>query len=328
MTLLIAVVIPAWPCAPVGADGFNLEDKASSAFVNAPGITGATGFPYEGPSGNTSLRRNDPEDRPPDRPRKDYIEDMERQWYWLGVDGDAARPIEDFGTSAGTGLLAHEDLDLDGDLDRLQFQYFDDNTLIRVQYRLIGSAYPHPHNIRSGFANTMLRTIGVINFDDVKHAYGLYTMTDLALTGIVDTVTGEITHDPTLGERIATGPAVVPIVHERIVQSDWHPAAGEISNAVTTYLSSPGAPHYMLVSDDSLVPFIEAGGTLTDNPSVLDPKIPNTGEDMQFALQWDFKLDPGGSFVITESLMIIPEPTTLSMLLILTATRRRRRPRR
>jgi hypothetical protein len=318
--VLGAILTVALICAPASAGNFSLTDKASDADIEVPGLGGAGG-PIPG---NTSVRVNDPADRPTGDPSRDELEHMEQQWYWLGVDGNNPQTIDNLG---GATLLAHDDLDNDGNNDRLRFQYTDGDTLVRVQYRLLGSDYPDAANPDSGYAATVLRQVDVVNISNDPHSYKLFDLTDLALTNIIGTG-----HDPELDESARLLPSPASGLDERIIQSDQHATLGEISAAVTSFLASNADPNdpstnvkYKIVSDNSLVGFIEGGSDLDDSGNPTDPAGIQSGTDIQFATQWDFKLDPGKGFSVQESLQIVPEPATLSLLGLLGAAAIRRR---
>ncbi|MAE63348.1 MAG: hypothetical protein CMJ18_03675 [Phycisphaeraceae bacterium] len=305
-------------CSPANASNFDLKDGASTAVINAVGVGGGTG-PSSGAAGNNSIRRNDPTANTGGLPTRGHLEDMEQQWYWIGVDGGAPSSIDNVG---GGALSEYDDVDGDGDNDRLRFTYEDSDTIIRVQYKLIGSEYPNPNNPNSGYAATMLRTVEIINLSGIQHEYNLFSLSDLALTEFVG-----IGHDPLIDEKVELEASPAGGLDERIRQSDSAAIVGEISSATTSFLALNTPVKYRIVDDNSLIAFIEADNDLDDSGNPTDPAGSQTGEDMQFATQWDFKLDPFESFVVNESLIIVPEPGTMSLFGLL-ATFAALRPRR
>lgn len=95
-------------------------------------------------------------------------------------------------------------------------------------------------------------------------------------------------------------------------------AALGISVAETVVVPAPS--HYSVANFPNILNLFSDG-----LPSTLDDNAGPVFDDVTWSFQWDFVLDPGGSFLISKDKLITPAPASLALVGIAGLVARRRR---
>ena len=380
-----------------------LSDLASTATINLPRAAPAGSGDPSMPTGLISATRFNPAARPAAHPAQDELDDVRRQSFFLGIDGQAARSIHDFDDNVVGEVEFLIDSGPNPGADFVQYRY--DNhgagtrthpfTTVRGDYQLVGDEYANS----TTNTNKLWMHIRVRNDSNRTVEYRLYKYVNLALTTIVSPP-GAPRHDPNVDEKVVflqhnevlqseflvDNGATVSTGHDLIeipeqpgdTNADFVVGADDLQNVLRDFTETQlppgtlpgdfngpdGRPDGTVGVDDlqevlafftqvarevpkfvdgnfrpdgqgfSLVDLIEGGGDLrTPIPSTslpnIDPPGRQGGDELEFAFQWTITLDPGETFVISEHLEIVPEPTSFGMVGIgvglMTLCRRRRR---
>ena len=305
--LIAAALIVSLSSAACGAQ-IELQDLASTATINLPEGTDPS------TPGMVSLRRNNPAFSG-QSPTVDHLEDMIQQWWYISVDGGPVQSIHELGnlqsaTSAGNFTP--------GSPDRLTFSFDDGATKVAGRYQLDGSAY-------GVFKNKVSRVVNISNMSEAEMDIRFYSYTNLALTGLLSNNASTLTHPPTVDEKAAFNTTL----GDRVRQWDAAPLNPEV-DAVSDSVTFVNVEQDFVQVDDAtaLLNLIESGGTLTGQTS-YDPAGFQTGENAAYAFQYNFTLAAGEGFVVGETLQVLPEPSSMTLLIgAATAVLARRRSRR
>ena len=286
----------------------ELNDLASTALINLPEGTS------EDVPGMVSLRRNNPAEQG-SNDTVDHLEDMIQQWWYISVGGGPVQSIHELGNLQSATSSGNFN---PGGPDRLTFSFDDEVTKVAGRYQLDGGAYGE-------FKNTVSRSISVTNLSDAEADIRFYSYTNLALTGLLSQSGQAVTHPGTIDEKAAFNTQL----GDRVRQWDaapLNPAVDVVSDSVT-FLNVE--PDLVQVDDaDALLNLIQQGGSLNGQTS-FDPPGFQTGEDTAYAFQYDFTLAGGEGFVVGETLQILPEPSSMTLLIgAATAILARRRSRK
>jgi hypothetical protein len=283
----------------------ELDDLAGSATINLPGIS-----TNGGDAGVVSLRRNV-------GGGGDLLEDIQQQWYWIGINGAAEVSIDQLaGGTMGPTVSTTSFGSQDGNRVRAMYGVGEDIS-VRVQYELSGGS-------AGSYKNTLSRVATIFNNSNTTQTVSFFSFSDLALTNIITPPVGFLPDDldETALALNASG--------SRIRQFDVLTINGTTVVTDSTTLANP-TPSAIQIGDaaDILAALNDGSATTLDGTSDFgDPAGNETGENIGFAYQWDITLAPGQAYAVAEDLLITPEPSTFLVLGgsgMLLALRRRNR---
>lgn len=196
---------------------------------------------------------------------------LSQQWYWIAVDGGPATSIDQLGLF---GFLT-ADTNLDGVDDQLSFRYDNNITQVDATLTLRGSGSGLP-------TSTLSQLVKIENVSNDPLDISFFQYADLDLGGTADDA------------------MVVVNLPDSITQTDFGPAVMETS-------VGPNPSHYaasLTGAPLGLPALLGAGDMLSD---IAGPSGPG---DLAWAFEWDFTLQPGEVFNISEDNFIVPEPAT------------------
>ncbi len=298
-------------CAAVAVTGLasvsfgqvTLDDLASSAQINLPGISTDGGA-----AGLVSLRRNT-------QGGFDLLEDVQQQWYWIGINGAAEVPIDQLaGGTMGPTVTTTSFNSTGGNRVRATYGVGEDIS-VRVSYELSGGS-------NGSFKNTVSRVATIFNNSSTTQTVSFFSFSDLALTNIINNNIGF------LPDELSETAVALNASGSRIHQFDYLISNGTIVTSATT-IANPTPSAFEIGDAAALLAALNDGSatTLNGNSDYGDPGN-ETGENIGFAFQWNITLAPGQSYAIAEDLLITPEPSTFLVLggsAMLLALRRRGR---
>jgi hypothetical protein len=235
----------------------------------------------------------------------DGIDAMVTEWYWVRIgDTGPEQPISDLVLSEMH--LTETDLGDDPGEETLVLVYADQydpaqgiepNWSIRLRYMLTGGA------IGSNTSAAAVQ-IHVRNYTGESLDFHLFEYNDIELAGTADNDTVEITGAPVYNVADQSDPDGVSLTTEAVAPRP------------TGYQAGLGSSLLDLLND--------AGPTTLTNDAG-----PYTG-DAVWAFQWDWNIEPHGSFILSKVKDVhVPEPASLLLIAcggMVALVRRRRRP--
>lgn len=282
----------------------ELDDLAGSATINLPGIS-----TNGGDAGVVSLRRNV-------GGGGDLLEDIEQQWYWIGINGGAEVSIDQLAGGTMGPIVSTTSFDSDNG-NRVRAMYgVDEDISVRVQYELSGGS-------AGSYKNTLSRVATIFNNSNTTQTVSFFSFSDLALTNIITPPVGF------LPDEIDETALALNASGSRIRQYDYLLSNGDVVTDSTT-LANPTPSAIQIGDAAALLAALNDGSatTLDGSSDFGDPAGSETGENIGFAFQWDITLAPGQAYAVAEDLLITPEPSTFLVLGgsgMLLALRRRNR---
>lgn len=207
----------------------------------------------------------------------DGTENLFQQWFWIRLGDGAEQSIDTI--DLDEPLADHQDNDYDPGKESLQLRYEGSGLRIDVSLELTGGTWG------SGVSD-LLEAISIHNIGDEELDLHLFQYVDFNLGGTSEGDTGEI---------------IVPF---GVIQTEGAVYRSETADA-------PAPNRYEIGLTPVILDKLE-----DDDADDLNNSVgPITG-DVSWAFQWDFVLEPGGSFIISKNKhLTVPEPYTLALLL-------------
>ena len=207
----------------------------------------------------------------------DGTENLFQQWFWIRLGDGAEQSIDTI--DLDEPLADHQDNDYDPGKESLQLRYEGSGLRIDVSLELTGGTWG------SGVSD-LLEAISIHNIGDEELDLHLFQYVDFNLGGTSEGDTGEI---------------IVPF---GVIQTEGAVYRSETADA-------PAPNRYEIGLTPVILDQLE-----DDDADDLNNSVgPITG-DVSWAFQWDFVLEPGGSFIISKNKhLTVPEPYTLALLL-------------
>jgi len=204
----------------------------------------------------------------------DGVEHLNRQWFWYRT--GSSGPEHSIDTLTLNTTLA-TDTNFDGDVDTLYLKYLGADLSVELTIFLRGG-------LSGSHRSDMTENLRLTNLSSNVLDLHFFQYTDFDLNGNGSDDTVQI-----LGGNTAR-------------QTDRSAYVAETVGAFT-------ADHYRADLASTLLAALEDASPTT----LLDAAEPVTG-DVAWAFQWDKKINPGQSFLITKSKNFMPEPATLAFL--------------
>ena len=319
------------------ADAFELSNGTTNAFFQLPGITNPSPVSMSG-TNNTSPGASQTGgglypggaglfymDRNAGGAGREWIQDINNvnsqeptsgapaqpkglnSWYWIGVGGNAAQPIDSLGFTNGSTTPIQQTSNY------LWTEYGNSQVTVDMTTSLSqGTAY------RSALQRTLIITNNTAAPLNVK----FYGLVNLGLT--------QIASGGAWGNAWSNGwggvPANVATVNKAvmdgtgtIVQTNSFAGSApgmNISEARDTintsiYYGNQGSPNAVQIANASTFESEFAGAV-----NGLGSSAAVTSNDPAFAFEYDLSLIAGGSVTITDNLSVVPEPTSVALLAV------------
>jgi hypothetical protein len=209
----------------------------------------------------------------------DGLNQLNRQWFYYRVGASGPEmPVESINATPTINVFNNG-----ATLSRLDVTWANADYSVRTLFQLVGNT------AGTGKAN-LNETITVANTSADNIVFHLFQYSDFNLAGSAGGQSAQY-YQNGIGE------------YYKVIQSDgfW---------SVTETATSPaGLGHFEAALSGITL------GSLTDaNPTTLsDSQTAGVG-DVTFAYEWDVTIAPGGSFQISKLIAVVPEPSTVALL--------------